>query len=75
MLFIHWSYAYRHKYLAMADDEKEIINAAIRGRIVVAQTLYAIGALLCFIDAYLSIGAIVLIQLNYALALFSKLKE
>ena len=36
--------------------------------IVVAQTLYAIGAALCFIDTYWSIGFIVLVQLNYAIA-------
>jgi len=30
--------------------------------------LYAFGALLCVIDARLSIGFIVLVQLNYAIA-------
>jgi uncharacterized membrane protein len=41
---------------------------AIRRRIVIAQALYAFGALLCAINTYWSIGFIVLVQLNYALA-------
>jgi hypothetical protein len=41
---------------------------AIRRRIVVAQSLYAFGALLCIFSTYWSIGVIVLVQLNYAFA-------
>jgi hypothetical protein len=37
-------------------------------RIVIAQSLYAAGAALCFIDTYYAIAAIVLIQVNYAIA-------
>ena len=50
------------------DDISPSIAAAIKRRIVVAQALYAFGALLCVIDTYASIGFIVLVQLNYALA-------
>jgi hypothetical protein len=39
-----------------------------RRRIVLAQTLYAVGAALCVINTYWSIGFIVLVQLNYAFA-------
>ena len=42
--------------------------AAMRRRIVLAQTLYALGAALCVISPYWSIGFIVLVQLNYAIA-------
>jgi uncharacterized membrane protein len=42
---------------------------AIRRRIVVAQCLYALGAALCVIDTYWSIGFIVSQQLCYALGL------
>jgi len=44
------------------------ISDAIKRRILIAQTLYAFGALLCTINTYWSIGFIVLVQLNYALA-------
>ena len=35
---------------------------------MIAQSLYAAGAALCFINTWVSIAAIVLVQLNYALA-------
>lgn len=41
---------------------------AIRRRIYAAQALYLVAALLCVVDTRLSIGVIVLIQLNYAIA-------
>jgi uncharacterized membrane protein len=72
LLYIHWDYAYRHDFLTGTEEEKSTINQAIRGRIVIAQTLYFCGALLCFIHTYVSIGVIILIQLNYALGIFSK---
>ena len=50
-----------------ADAPKEI-DRAVMDRIVVAQVLYAVGAALCVIDTYWSIGFIVLVQLNYAVA-------
>jgi hypothetical protein len=37
-------------------------------RILIAQSLYAFGALLCIFNTYWSIGFIVLVQLNYAIA-------
>jgi hypothetical protein len=40
----------------------------VRRRIVVAQALYGFGALLCVVNTYLSIGFIVLMQLNFAIA-------
>ena len=41
---------------------------AVKRRIVSAQVLYAVGALLCVIDTTWSIGFIVLVQLNYVIA-------
>ena len=71
LLYVHWAYAERHEYISSKNHSLVSISLAIRKRIVVAQTLYAVGALLCFISNYLSIGFIVLVQMNYALALFS----
>ena len=66
MLFISWRYA-RHAQL-LKDEVNEEIFAANQRRIVIAQSLYAFGALLCIINPYVSIGFIVLVQLNYAIA-------
>jgi uncharacterized membrane protein len=44
------------------------VDKAVRGRIITAQMLYAVGALLCLVNTYWSIGFIVLVQLNYAIA-------
>jgi len=49
-------------------DIPPAVLIAIQRRIVVAQSLYAIGAALCFINPYWSIAAILLVQLNYAVA-------
>jgi uncharacterized membrane protein len=66
VLFISWRYAIR------ASLMKETVNSEIRSaterRIVIAQALYAFGALLCIFNTYISIGFIVLVQLNYVLA-------
>jgi uncharacterized membrane protein len=50
------------------NDIPPAVAAAIKHRIVVAQALYACGALLCVVSTYASIGFIVLVQLNYAIA-------
>jgi uncharacterized membrane protein len=65
-LYWSWSYAIRHQLLA--DDAPENIHPAVVSRIVIAQSLYAAGAALCFLNTYYSIAAIVLVQLNYAIA-------
>lgn len=44
------------------------IDRAIYRRVIVAQLLYAVGAALCVFSTAWSIGFIVLLQLNYALA-------
>ncbi len=66
MLFVSWQYA-RHVQLMKDEVTTEIFSANQR-RILIAQSLYAFGALLCVINTYVSIGFIVLVQLNYAIA-------
>ena len=61
-----WSYAARAHLLT--DNLPPEVHPAVVRRIVLAQSLYAAGAALCFINTYLAIAAIMLIQLNYAIA-------
>jgi uncharacterized membrane protein len=66
MLYWSWSYA-SHANLIKSDTPPEI-RGSICHRILIAQSLYAAGAALCFINTWVSIAAIVLVQLNYAIA-------
>jgi uncharacterized membrane protein len=54
------------------DDLPPDVPEAIKRRILVGQGLYAAGALLCIFNTYWSIAFIVLVQLNYAIAPFSR---
>jgi uncharacterized membrane protein len=65
-LYWSWSYAMRHQLIV--DDAPKNIHPAVISRIVIAQSLYAAGAALCFFNTYYSIAAIVLVQVNYAIA-------
>jgi uncharacterized membrane protein len=65
-LYVSWICAV-HSGL-VKDDIPRQVSSAIKKRIVIAQALYALGALLCLINTSWSIGFIVLVQLNYALA-------
>jgi len=66
MLYWSWKFA-THEGLIKPDTPEEV-RASICKRIVIAQSLYAVGAALCVINTWVSIGAIVLVQLNYAIA-------
>lgn len=66
MLFWSWSYASRHG--CVKPDTPDEVRGSICRRIAIAQSLYAAGAALCFISTWVSIAAIVLVQLNYAIA-------
>ncbi len=66
VLYASWRYAVRAGLVK--DDLPAEVSTAIERRILIAQTLYAFGALLCLISTYLSIGFIVLVQLNYVVA-------
>jgi uncharacterized membrane protein len=67
-LTLYWSWSYAVRARLLADDIPAEIHSAVVRRIVIAQTLYAIGASLCFINTYWSIAGIVLVQVNYAIA-------
>jgi uncharacterized membrane protein len=66
MLYWSWSYATHHD-LIKQDTPEEVRNSICR-RILIAQSLYAVGAALCAINTYVSIAAIVVVQLNYVIA-------
>ncbi len=66
MLYWSWKHAEAHKLIK--EETPPEIRAAICRRIILAQSLYAIGAALCLVNTYVSIAVIVAIQLNYALA-------
>jgi uncharacterized membrane protein len=65
---LYWSW--RHATAAKLVDEELSyeVTRAICLRILIGQSLYALGALLCIFSSYLSIAFIVLVQLNYAIA-------
>ena len=65
-LFASWRCA-RASGLLKEDTTAEA-SKAIERRILIAQALYAFGALLCIVNTYWSIVFIVLVQLNYAVA-------
>jgi uncharacterized membrane protein len=67
-LTLYWSWSYATRHHLLTDDAPPEIHTAIVRRIVIAQTLYACGAALCFLGTYYSIAAIVLVQVNYAIA-------
>lgn len=66
ILYLSWTCAVE-KQLLKPDLAREV-HSAIQKRILIAQTLYALGALLCIFSTYWSITLIVAVQLNYALA-------
>jgi uncharacterized membrane protein len=66
LLFATWRYAEGARLVK--PDAPADLGAGLKRRVVVAQALYAFGALLCVFDTRWSIGFIVLLQLNYAIA-------
>jgi uncharacterized membrane protein len=71
-VYINWKYAYKKNYLSLPEDEAQHTNKLISQRIITAQALYAFGALLCFINTYLSIAVIIMIQFNFAFGIISQ---
>jgi uncharacterized membrane protein len=65
-LLATWRYALHAKLTA--TDMPEPMRKGVERRIIIAQSLYAFGALLCVINTYCSLAVIVLVQLNYAIA-------
>jgi uncharacterized membrane protein len=66
VLYISWKYAAAAGLVK--PDAPPGTGQAVERRIVGAQALYAVGAALCIFDPYWSIGFIVLVQLNFAIA-------
>jgi len=75
MILVNWSYVDRHNFLCVSGVEKIKVVKAIKRRVQIAQALYASGALLSLISPYLSLVVFCVVQLNYALAPFSKVKQ
>jgi TMEM175 potassium channel family protein len=65
-LYVSWKYA-KGAGLVKGDVPADL-GVAVERRILIAQSLYAFGAALCLINTYVSIGFIVLVQLNYVFA-------
>jgi len=61
-LYVSWTCAMGSGLVK--DDMPSHIGVAVKRRILVAQTLYALGALLCIFSTYWSIALIVLVQLK-----------
>ncbi|MFZ0559559.1 MAG: TMEM175 family protein [Methylovirgula sp.] len=66
ILFAAWRYG-KSSQLVKRDLSAELADA-IERRIIIAQALYALGALLCLVNTYWSLGFILLVQINYAIA-------
>jgi len=64
-LYATWAYAERADLIQ--EEARGDISRAVKRRIVLAQSLYAIGALLGLVNVTLGITLILLIQLNYAI--------
>jgi uncharacterized membrane protein len=67
-VILYWSWKNATREGLIKDDTPPEVRASICKRIVMAQSLYAAGAALCAINTWVSIAAIVLVQLNYAIA-------
>jgi uncharacterized membrane protein len=67
-MMLYWSWCYATHHALVKETISPDIHRAIRRRVLIAQSLYAFGALLCIINSYVSIAFIVLVQLNFAIA-------
>lgn len=67
-LALIWAWRYAACAGLVSPAAPTNINNAIQERVIAAQALYAVGAALCLIGTYWSIGFIVAVQLYYAIA-------
>jgi uncharacterized membrane protein len=65
---LYWSWVCALGSGLVKPDMPAHVSAAIKRRIVIAQALYACGALLSFVNTRRNIAAIILVQINYVLA-------
>jgi uncharacterized membrane protein len=66
ILFAGWRYAVNAQLVKR--DQLPGVAEAIERRIVIAQAFYLVGALLCIINTYWSLGFILTVQTYYAVA-------
>jgi uncharacterized membrane protein len=67
-VMVWWTWRYAQRAGLVKEDVPAEMRKSLETRIIVAQSLYAFGAALCAINTYWSIGFILLVQLNYAIA-------
>lgn len=67
-IIISFSWRYARRAGLLKEEVTAEIFAANQRHIVIAQSLYAFGMLLCIINTYVSICFIMLVQLNFAIA-------
>ena len=67
-LTLYWSWVCALGSNLVRNDIPVHLSRAIQRRIVIAQSLYASGALLCFFNSHWSIALFILVQLNYVIA-------
>jgi uncharacterized membrane protein len=65
-VYATWTYAERAKLIR--DDAPAELMGAFRRRVVIAQSLYAVGVLIGLVSVPFGITLIILVQLNYAFA-------
>lgn len=72
MLFVNLRYVDKNNLFKSNFSHINEFKSAMVRRGVIAQSLYAFGALLSFVSTYLSISVLLGIQIYFALGLFSK---
>ena len=65
-VYVTWAYAERAKLIR--DDAPAELSGAFRRRVIIAQSLYAVGVLVGLVNVPLGLALIILVQLNYAVA-------
>ncbi|MCT4122287.1 DUF1211 domain-containing protein [Elizabethkingia anophelis] len=73
MLYINWEYARKNNFIS--EEMEETVYSPLKKRMLWSQVFYFAGALLCFINIYLSIVAIIATQLNQAFAFIGNKKQ
>ena len=71
---IQWNHVYKNELLKKPSAEYAEHNKIFMIRGKTAMPLYTVGALLCFVSNYLSIGFIFMVQLAFAFGLDQKLR-
>jgi uncharacterized membrane protein len=65
---LYWSWKYACKAGLLREEVTLDLQCAVERRILIAQAFYGFGAVLCVFNTYVSIGFILLVQLNFAVA-------